>query len=100
MIRRGLLAFFCVLALTAALLRDNPVVSAAQGYAADVATTAAASYVTLRTLNAFLSTAQEIEVGLSFIASGSARPLKVLEPIDDTVERIAGLVFGLSLIHI
>ncbi len=97
MIRRGLLAFFCVLALTAALLRDNPVVSAAQGYAADVATTAAASYVTLRTLNAFLSTAQEIEVGLSFIASGSARPLKVLEPIDDTVERIAGLVFGVMV---
>jgi len=97
LIRRGLLAFFCVLALTAALLRDNPVVSAAQGYAADVATTAAASYVTLRTLNAFLSTAQEIEVGLSFIASGSARPLKVLEPIDDTVERIAGLVFGVMV---
>lgn len=97
MIRRGLLALFSVLALTAALLRDNPVIGAAQGYAADVATTAAASYVTLRTLNAFLSTAQEIEVGLSFIASGSARPLKVLEPIDDTVERIAGLVFGVMV---
>lgn len=79
------------------MLRDNPLVAAGRDYAQGVATTAAASYVTLRTLNAFLSTAQEIEVGLSFIASGSAQPLKVLEPIDDTVERIAGLVFGVMV---
>lgn len=98
MSRRLLLALLCVAALAAAGLRDNPLVAAAQGYARGVATTAAASYVTLRTLNAFLSTAQEIEVGLSFIASGSARPLKVLEPIDDTVERIAGLVFGVMVV--
>lgn len=51
------------------MLRDNPLVAAGRDYAQGVATTAAASYVTLRTLNAFLSTAQEIEVGLSFIAS-------------------------------
>lgn len=96
--RRLVLALLCVVALGAALLRNNPLVTTAQDYAEEVAATAAATYVTLRTLNAFLSTAQEIEVGLSFIASGSAQPLKVLEPIDDTVERIAGLVFGVMVV--
>ena len=96
-LRRVILAVLCVVALAAALMRDNPVVAAAQQNAQAVATAAAATYVTLRTLNAFLSTAQEVEVGLSFIASGSAQPLKVLEPIDDTVERIAALVFGVMV---
>lgn len=73
--------------------RDNPLFSRAQGYAETIATTSAATYVTLRTLNAFLSTAQEVEVGGSLFVSGTAQPLKVLEPIDDTVERIAGAVF-------
>ena len=97
MTRRLILAALCALALAGALMRDNPLVAAAQDQAQSVATAAAATYVTLRTLNAFLSTAQELEVGVSFIASGTARPLKVLEPIDDTVERIAGLVFGIMV---
>ena len=32
-------------------------------------------------------------MGGSFFVQGSARPLKALEPIDDTIERIAGFVF-------
>ncbi|MBJ3762375.1 hypothetical protein ILP92_06420 [Maribius pontilimi] len=95
---RGLIGVaLLVLALAASALawgwRDNPLVHRAQGYAQSVATTSAATYVTLRTLNAFLSTAQEIEVGGSLFVSGTVQPLKVLEPIDDTVERIAGGIF-------
>ncbi|MEM0975989.1 MAG: hypothetical protein AAGJ34_00495 [Pseudomonadota bacterium] len=56
----------------------------------------AVTYVSLRTLNSFLSTAQEIEVGGAFVVQGTAKPLKVLEPIDDTVERVAGVVFVIS----
>ena len=96
-LRRLLLVLACAAALAAAFLRDNPVVQGAQSYAQDVAVTAAATYVTLRTLNAFLSTAQEVEVGVSLVASGSAQPLKILEPIDDTVERVAGLIFGVMV---
>ena len=95
--RRVIIALCIVAALLAAVFRDNPLNRAAQNYAHAVAVTSAATYVTLRTLNAFLSTAQEVEVGLSFIASGSAQPLKVLEPIDDTIERVAGLVFGVMV---
>lgn len=92
-----LVALLCAAVLATAMWRDNPLTIRAQVYAQSIATTAAATYVTLRTLNAFLSTAQELEVGLGFIASGSAQPLKVLEPIDDTIERIAGLVFGVMV---
>ena len=94
---RGVLVALLILAVLAAVFRDNPLTRSAQGYAQTIATTAAGTYITLRTLNAFLSTAQELEVGVSFIASGTARPLKVLEPIDDTIERIAGLVFGVMV---
>ena len=90
----------CVcLVLSAVVVRsvDEPVTRAARDYAAATATHAAATYVTLRTLYAVLSTAQEFEVGMSLIASGSAHPLKVLEPIDDTIERIATLVFGVMV---
>jgi hypothetical protein len=96
--RRIAMVALIVVAIIAMLFRDNPLNTHAQRYAQSVATTAAATYVTLRTLNAFLSTAQELEVGVAFIASGTAQPLKVLEPIDDTVERIAGLIFGVMVV--
>ncbi|WP_102107295.1 hypothetical protein [Oceaniglobus roseus] len=100
--RRALIALALVLVAALSLwavatYRDNPVTARAQAYSQTIAATAAATYVTLRSLNAFLSTAQELEVGVSFIGSGSAQPLKVLEPIDDTVERIAGLIFGVMV---
>lgn len=92
--------FVCLLcvALVAMVFRNHPLNNRAQAYAQTVAATAGATYVTLRTLNAFLSTAQELEVGLTFIASGTAQPLKVLEPVDDTVERVADLIFGIMVV--
>lgn len=77
--------------------RDLPQTDRAAAYARDISVTASATYITLRTLNAFLSSAQEVEVGVAFIGSGSAQPLKVLEPIDDTIERIAAVVFGVMI---
>lgn len=95
-------AFLALLAAACVALaigyRDNPLTRQARDYAETVATTSAATYVTLRTLNAFLSTAQEIELGGSLVVSGSAQPLKVLEPIDDTIERIAGVVFMVMIV--
>jgi hypothetical protein len=98
-IRRWTMAVLAMLALAlAAGWRDNPVTGAAQAYAGEVAAASAAVYVTLRTLNAVLSSAQEVEVGAGLIVEGSAQPLKVLEPVDDTVERIAGTVFGVMVL--
>lgn len=82
----------------AALYSANPANRGAQEYARGVAAASAGLYVSLRTLNAVLSTAQELEVSGSVVVGGaSAKPLKVLEPIDDTVERIAGVVFFLMV---
>ncbi|MDT8439339.1 MAG: hypothetical protein RQ729_10060 [Wenzhouxiangellaceae bacterium] len=77
----------------AAFYSASPVNRAAQDYARGVAAASAGLYVALRTLNAVLSTAQEVEVGGSFLMEASAQPFKVLEPIDDTIERIASVVF-------
>lgn len=93
------LVLIAVLALGAAVLhRHNPLSQRAQDYAATVSATSAATYVTLRTLNAALSTAQEIEVGASLGVSGTMQPGKMLEPVDDTIERIADVVFVLMLV--
>ncbi|MEM9550974.1 MAG: hypothetical protein AAGA05_07355 [Pseudomonadota bacterium] len=87
------------LALTAALFyRQNPVTTGAADYAQTLAATAGGTYVTLRTLNAVLSIGQEVELGGSaVVASATVQPLKVLEPVDDTIERIAGVVFAIML---
>lgn len=97
-LRGAALVVVAALALLAVVFhRDNPLSRAAQDYAQTVAAASAGTYVTLRTLNAMLSTAQEVEVNASLGVGGSAQPLKFLEPIDDTVERVAGAVFALML---
>lgn len=78
--------------------RTNPLPERAAGYAQQVATTSAATYVTLRTLNAVLSTVQEAAfTGSVVVAEATVQPLKALEPIDDTVERISDVVFAIML---
>jgi len=71
----------------------NPVVSLAERTAEDIAAASVGVYISLRAINAALSTAQEIEVGASVVGQASLQPLKALEPVDDTVERVANAVF-------
>ncbi|MDG3041991.1 hypothetical protein [Roseicyclus marinus] len=75
----------------------NPALAPASAAAEDIAATTAGVYVSLRIINAALSTAQEIEVGASVGAQATVQPLKVLEPVDDTVERVAGVVFAVAV---
>ena len=91
--RAAIIAVLLLSVLAALFFQRNPLTGGAQRYATTVAASAGGVYLTLRSLNAFLSTAQEIEVGGTFVVSGTAQPFKVLEPVDDTVERVAGLVF-------
>ncbi|MFT7594011.1 MAG: membrane protein required for beta-lactamase induction [Paracoccaceae bacterium] len=96
--RRHFLIVAILVALSATVFyKANPITNAAQRYAISVAAACAGVYITLRSLNAFLSTAQEIEIGGALIVSGTAQPLKMLEPIDDTIERVASLVFFLMV---
>ncbi len=74
----------------------NPALPPAVDAAEDVAVVTAGVYVSLRAINAALSAAQEVEVGASIGAQASLQPLKVLEPVDDTVERVADVVFAVA----
>lgn len=71
----------------------NPLVAGAEKKADEVAVATISAYISLRAINAALSTAQEIEIGASAIGQASLHPLKVLEPVDDTVERVANALF-------
>lgn len=74
----------------------NPAVPAAELAADDIALATAGVYISLRAINAALSVAQDIELGASIGAQASVQPLKVLEPVDDTVERVADVVFAVA----
>ena len=86
------------LCLWLALVQAEPVSAPARETARDAAVASLAVYVALRSVNAALSFAQEIEVGGSVGLSANAQPLKFLEPIDDTVERVAAAVFSVALL--
>ncbi|HHS94791.1 MAG TPA: hypothetical protein ENK63_05590 [Rhodobacterales bacterium] len=75
----------------------NPLLAPAERQARDIALASGASYVSLRAINAALSVAQDIEVGASVVASGNVQPLKWLEPVDDTVERISAMIFAVAV---
>lgn len=75
----------------------NPALGPATAAAQDIAAKTGAVYVSLRVITAALSTAQEIQLSASIGAQASLQPLKVLEPVDDTVERVAGVVFAVAV---
>jgi hypothetical protein len=73
---------------------NGPFIKGAKDYSQEIAKSSAATYLSLRLINAAISFAEEVEVGGSIIAvSGSAHPFKVLEPIDDAVERLSAAIF-------
>ncbi len=73
---------------------NGPFIRGAKEYSQEIAKSSAATYLSLRLINAAISFAEEVEVGGSVIAvSGSAHPFKVLEPIDDAVERLSAAIF-------
>jgi hypothetical protein len=95
--RAVLLALAASVSLLASLLQFNPAVQLAEASVEKVAVATTGVYVSLRVINAALSAAQEIEIGASVGAQASVQPLKVLEPVDDTVERVADVVFAVAV---
>lgn len=85
-------------ALLATVPRVNPLVGKAEAFQKDIAVAAGTTYISLRAINAALSFAQEVEVGGSMVVSGTVHPLKWLEPVDDTVERVSGLIFAVAVL--
>ena len=72
----------------------NPLLPLATDQAENLAATMIVTYGSLRAINALLSVLQEVEVGGSaIVVQGSGHPLKFLEPVDDTVERVSDAIF-------
>lgn len=100
--RRGAFVLAGVICLCVGLLDMtrgggvNPALPPAVTAAEEIAVLTAGVYVSLRAINAALSAAQEVEIGASIGAQASLQPLKVLEPVDDTVERVADVVFAVA----
>lgn len=98
--KRMLIAALGLLLLVAApFSAKNPVFDLSQQYSAKIAASAVTLYASLRLINSVLSVAMETEVsGGAVLVSGTVQPLKMLEPVDDTVERVADVVFVLALV--
>lgn len=95
-LRAGGLALLAGLALVLALTH-NPLVRQTEDSVEKVAASAVIVYASLRAINAALSTAQEVAVGGSLGVQANLQPFKVLEPVDDTVERVADVVFAVAI---
>lgn len=75
-----------------------PILAApAIGYNDSVFKNALAVFAVLRTINAALSVLKETEVGLAYVGSVTTQPAMILDPIDETVARVADAVFVLAV---
>jgi hypothetical protein len=90
---------YTVLAVTICLLISSVVLAKkADRINEQTAISSAAVYASLRVVSAALSTAQEAEVQVGLVvASGGVKPLKLLEPIEDTINRVASVVFWIAV---
>ena len=94
---RALRHWHLVAVLVLALLAWQPVVTApAERFNADVLSSAVKVYAILRGINAAISVAKETEIGLQLVGSVTTQPAMVLDPIDETVARVADAVFALA----
>ncbi len=91
----GALAALALLIALSPISRAVPVV--AEGRLEQVSAASLGVYAALRTINAAISLIQHTEVGATVGVTGSVQPLGWLDPVDDTVERFAAVVFWISL---
>ena len=98
-LRKYSLMFFAALLISLFFVKDNIFIDRASNYTTEIAKDSGTVYLSLRGINAALSFVEEIEVNASVvIASGSVHPFKVLEPIDDAVERMSSAVFHIGVV--
>ena len=92
------LAILCGTFLITSVFAVNPLNNAAERSASTIIASTTATYIALRLINSALSTAQEAELeGNVAVIGGKIAPLKALEPIDDTVERVSIGIFLVAI---
>jgi hypothetical protein len=81
------------LAMALMAIWQPPLLGAAERRNDAVFGSAVAAYAILRTINATVSTAKETTLGVGLVGSVQTKPAMVLDPIDDTVRRVADVMF-------
>ncbi len=88
------------LAMLAIAVWQPPALGAAERQNDAVLASAVAAYAVLRTINAAVSTAKETTVGVGLVGSLQVKPAMVLDPIDDTVRRVADVTFAVAAVSV
>lgn len=94
-------SFGWVLLLFAALLLvwSNPLAESAAGFNREVTVGSTALYGTLRVMNSVMSVAKDADVtGGVGVASVTASPGQLLQPVTNTIDRMAELLFWLAIL--
>lgn len=92
------LAWLLVALLAAAMFFINPLAETAAGFSREVTLGSGALYGTLRVANSLMSVAKDADVtGGVGVASVTASPGQLLQPVTNTIDRMADLLFYLAI---
>jgi hypothetical protein len=93
-----LIAWTTVAALATVLLFAHPLADAAARFTKEVMKGSGALYSTLRVANSVMSVAKDADVsGGVFVASVTGSPGQLLQPVTNTIDRMADLLFCLAI---
>lgn len=95
----GLIVWLLMAVFAGALFLVNPVADIAAKFSRDVTLGSGALYTTLRVANSVMSVARDADVtGGVGVASVTASPGQLLQPVINTIERMVDLLFGLAIV--
>ena len=96
---KGLIVWLLVAAFAGALFLVNPLADVAARFSRDVTLGSGALYTTLRVANSVMSVARDADItGGVGVASVTASPGQLLQPVINTIERMVDLLFGLAIV--
>lgn len=96
---QGLIIWLLVACFAVALFLVNPLADVAARFSRDVMVGSGALYGTLRVANSVMSVARDADIsGGVGVASVTASPGQLLQPVINTIERLVDLLFGLAIV--
>ncbi len=96
--RTSSIAWLLVAAFAAAMFFINPLADVAARFSREVTIGSGALYGTLRVVNSLMSVAKDADVtGGVGVASVTASPGQLLQPVTNTIDRMADLLFYLAI---
>lgn len=96
---KGLIVWLLVAVFAVALFLVNPLADVAARFSRDVMIGSGALYGTLRVANSVMSVARDADItGGVGVASVTASPGQLLQPVINTIERLVDLLFGLAIV--